>query len=154
MVNCNSRAIASVDAKNFTFCPSKTYFFYFTHQFLQNNHVSLSILYIYSIKYSFFLTVISLTDPRQPNQPPSSNHPTTIIKPHNNPTTIPFNQAPSMKFTYSFNRATIITVIKPPSKTYPNPKIQKLIYQKEWGTAVKVKESEERRWPEQQRATA
>ena len=32
----------------------KTTFFYFTHQFLQNTHISLSILHIYSIKYSFF----------------------------------------------------------------------------------------------------
>ena len=32
----------------------KNYFFYFTHQFLQNTHISLSILHIYSIKYSLF----------------------------------------------------------------------------------------------------
>ena len=32
----------------------KNYFFYFTHSFLQNTHISLSILHIYSIKYSFF----------------------------------------------------------------------------------------------------
>ena len=32
----------------------KTYFFYFTHPLLQNTHISLSILHIYSIKYSFF----------------------------------------------------------------------------------------------------
>ena len=29
-------------------------FFYFTHQFLQNSHISLFILHIYLIKYSFF----------------------------------------------------------------------------------------------------
>ena len=33
----------------------KTYFFYFTHSLLQNTHINLSILRIYSIKYSFFL---------------------------------------------------------------------------------------------------
>ena len=32
----------------------KLFFFYFTHSLLQNTHVNLSILYIYSIKYSFF----------------------------------------------------------------------------------------------------
>ena len=48
------RAITSVGAKNFLFCTSKTYFFYFTHSFLQNTHISLSILHIYTIKYSFF----------------------------------------------------------------------------------------------------
>ena len=31
----------------------KNYFFYFTYLFLQNTQVSLSILHIYSIKYSF-----------------------------------------------------------------------------------------------------
>ena len=35
------------------FC-TKSYFFYFRHSFLQNTCISLSILYIYSIKYSFF----------------------------------------------------------------------------------------------------
>ena len=32
----------------------KIYFFHFTHSFLQNTHISLCILHIYSIKYSFF----------------------------------------------------------------------------------------------------
>ena len=32
----------------------KSYFFYFIHSFLQNTHINLSILHIYSIKYSFF----------------------------------------------------------------------------------------------------
>ena len=57
----------------------KTYFFYFTHPLLQNTHISLSILHIYSIKYSLFYNVLlftpslplSLTDP-QPPSPPSS----------------------------------------------------------------------------------
>ena len=48
------RASTSTDAKFFAFCVSKTYFFYFTHSFLQNNNINLSILHIYSIKYSFF----------------------------------------------------------------------------------------------------
>ena len=38
----------------FPFCTSKTYFFYFTHSFLQNTHISLSILQDISIKYYFF----------------------------------------------------------------------------------------------------
>ena len=45
---------ASPCAKFSCFCTSKTYFFYFTHLFLQNTRISLSILHIYSIKYSFF----------------------------------------------------------------------------------------------------
>ena len=48
------RAITSVGAKFFPFCTSKTYFFYFTHSFLQNTHISLSILQDILIKYYFF----------------------------------------------------------------------------------------------------
>ena len=48
------RAITSVGAKFFPFCTSKTYFFYFTHSFLQNTNISLSILQDISIKYYFF----------------------------------------------------------------------------------------------------
>ena len=33
----------------------KNYFFYFTNSFLQNTSISLSIIHIYSIKYSFFI---------------------------------------------------------------------------------------------------
>ena len=36
------------------FCTKKSTFFYFTHLILQNTHIGLSILHIYSIKYSFF----------------------------------------------------------------------------------------------------
>ena len=57
----------------------KTYFFYFTCSLLQNTYISLSILHIYSIKYSLFYNFLlftpslplSLTDP-QPPSPPSS----------------------------------------------------------------------------------
>ena len=38
----------------FHFAHLKPTFFYFTHLFLQNTHISLSILHIYLIKYSFF----------------------------------------------------------------------------------------------------
>ena len=38
----------------FVYFAQKNYFFYFIHQFLQNTYISLSILHIYSIKYSFF----------------------------------------------------------------------------------------------------
>ena len=51
---------------------TKTHFFYFTHQFLQNTHLRLSILKFYSIKYHFFYTIISLRL--------DTTHPTTIIK--------------------------------------------------------------------------
>ena len=74
------------------FCKKKKKlaFFYFAYLFLQNSHISFSIIHIYSIKYSFFPTATSLTDLTQPTQPPS--HSTKL---------------PSMKFTYPFNRATI-----------------------------------------------
>ena len=64
------RASAPVDAKFLSILQKKKkhVFFYFTHPLLQNTHISLSILYIYSIKYSFLnhLTQylsLSLTDP-------------------------------------------------------------------------------------------
>ena len=102
------------------FCKKITCFFYFAHLFLQNSHVSFFIIYIYLIKYSFFLTIISITDPTQPTQPPSSNHPTTIIKPHDNPATIPFNQA-------TINEIHFHIPIQPshhqPASKNPNPKI-------------------------------
>ena len=48
------RATALVDANFPSILHNKSYFFYFTHTFLQNTNVSLSILHIYSIKYLFF----------------------------------------------------------------------------------------------------
>ena len=49
------RAITSVGVNFPSILHQKNYFFYFTHSFLQNTHINLSILHIYSIKYSFFL---------------------------------------------------------------------------------------------------
>ena len=48
------KSTTSVDANFPSILHIKNYFFYFTHPFLQNTHISLSILHIYSIKYSFF----------------------------------------------------------------------------------------------------
>ena len=48
------RATASKGVKFLSILQTKHTFFYFTHPLLQNTHVSLSILNIYSIKYSFF----------------------------------------------------------------------------------------------------
>ena len=67
----------------------KACFFYFAHLFLQNSHINFYIIHIYSIKYSFFFPLSSLSQ----TQHNLHNHPTTIIKPHNNLATIPFNQA-------------------------------------------------------------
>ena len=53
----------------------RTYFFYFTHLILQNIHINLSIIHIYSIKYSFFyhfLLFSSLPLPPSQAQPPLS----------------------------------------------------------------------------------
>ena len=59
----------------------KNYFFYFTHPLLQNTHISLSILYIYLIKYSLFLhfllfpSLFSLELSHRPNTNPKSPTP-------------------------------------------------------------------------------
>ena len=61
------------------FCQKKHVFFYFTHSFLQNTYISLSILHIYSIKYS-------KPSHHQPNQYPTTindQYPVSIINPHN-----------------------------------------------------------------------
>ena len=42
---------------------AKKYFFYFIYPLLQNTHISLSILHIYSIKYSFFFTFFIISFP-------------------------------------------------------------------------------------------
>ena len=48
------RSITSVGVNFPSILHQKNYFFYFTYSFLQNTHINLSILHIYSIKYSFF----------------------------------------------------------------------------------------------------
>ena len=60
--------------KFFVYFAQKNYFLYFTHQFLRNTHISLSILHIYSIKYLIFYNFLlfphslplSLTNPTLP----------------------------------------------------------------------------------------
>ena len=72
------RASASMNAKFFPFCTSKIYFFYFTLLFLQNTHISLSIIHIYSNKIFISLTLSSLS---QTQHHPHSHHSTTHHKP-------------------------------------------------------------------------
>ena len=107
---------------------------YFTHPLLQNTHINLSILNIYSIKYSFFYIfyyflhtpLCPLTDPTQlkitNSQPPlminphpSSTHPATIdkINHHYQPAQPPSssNQPPSL--------TQPTTIIKPASIINP-----------------------------------
>ena len=62
--------------KSFLLFYTKNLLFLFTHQFLQNTHISLSILHTYLIKYSFFYNfllfphslLISLTYPTLPKK--------------------------------------------------------------------------------------
>ena len=81
------RASTSVDANFSSILHKKSYFFYFTYQFLQNTHISLSSLHIYLKKYSFFynfllfppspplsLTNSSLPTTQPPSSPPSHHH--------------------------------------------------------------------------------
>ena len=102
-----------MDAKFSSILYWKTYFFYFTHPFVQNTHISLSILHIYSIKYSFFynfllfplLLPLSLIDPQSVttnnHSTPSHHHQhhhhaTTIIK-ENPLNPKPINHPPNPK---------------------------------------------------------
>ena len=52
------RAITSAGGKDSIYFTQKTYFFYFAPSFLQNTHISLSILQDISIKYSFFINFL------------------------------------------------------------------------------------------------
>ena len=58
----------------------KIYFFYFTHPLLQNTHISLFILHIYSKKYSFFYIFIIFSLMASLSLRPNHyhHHPTTI----------------------------------------------------------------------------
>ena len=75
------RASTSVRLNFLFILHEKTYFFYFTHPLLQNTYISLSILHIYSIKYSLFYNFLLFTP-----SPPLSlsqthsyhHHPATI----------------------------------------------------------------------------
>ena len=84
------RASTSVDANFSSILHKKSYFFYFTYQFLQNTHISLSSLHIYLKKYSFFYNFL-LFPPSPPLSLTNSSLPT--ITPH--PATIITTQSPS-----------------------------------------------------------
>ena len=75
------RASTLVDANFLSILHQKNYFFYFTHSFLQNTHISLSILHIYLIKYSFFLHY-------HLSHKPNTTHLATIINPPSLPASI------------------------------------------------------------------
>ena len=108
------RASTSVRLNFLSILHEKTYIFYFTYPLLQNIHISLSILHIYSIKYSFFYNFLlfppslplSLTNPQSittndhstPNQ--HHHHPTTIIK-ENQSTQFQIHSSPTQPETQS-----------------------------------------------------
>ena len=91
----NLRASTSVCLNFLSILHEKAYFFYFTHPLLQNTHISLSILHIYSIKYSLFYNFLlftpslplSLIDPQLPSPPSSS--PTQSAVRSSKPTNVP-----------------------------------------------------------------
>ena len=63
----NNKSIHISGCKIFIyFAQKKSTFFYFTHLFLQNTLIRLSVLHIYSVKYSFFYNffiILSLIAP-------------------------------------------------------------------------------------------
>ena len=84
------RATTSARANFLSILQEKTYFFYFTHSLLQNTHISLSILHIYLIKYSFFLHFLlfhSLSSLAQ------THHLVFSVHTHTQPATLPQNPA-------------------------------------------------------------
>ena len=65
----------------------KPTFFYFTYSILQNTHISLSILYICSIKYSFFYKFLLFSPPLPPlsHRPNNTNNHSTPSLHHHPP---------------------------------------------------------------------
>ena len=122
-----------------------------SHQFIYSTHF-FNKIFIFSHYHLSHKPNTTHSHHHPTTQPPPSSH--TITQPPSHSTKLP-----SMKFPYPFNQATInqppknqiqrsiinlpnhhhqatqqkskdpITIIKPPSSTYPNPKIQKPIYQ-------------------------
>ena len=80
-----------MDTKNLYIYTSKTYFFYFTLPFLQNTHISLSIIHIYLNKIFIFRSIH--THPATTHQP---THLATAINPlnHHHPTKNPKPRKP------------------------------------------------------------
>ena len=72
---------SSLDANLSSILHKKSYFFYLTHLFLQNTHISLSILHVYSIKYSFFYNFL-LFPPSLPSSLSLSDLTLPTITPH------------------------------------------------------------------------
>ena len=84
------RAIASILLNFFVYFTKRTYFFYFIPSLLQNTHISLSILHIYLIKYSFFLHFLlfhSLSSLAQ------THHLVFSVHTHTQPASLPQNPA-------------------------------------------------------------
>ena len=104
------RVSTSVDANFYSILHEKTYFFfYFTYLFLQNTHISLSILHIYSIKYSFFYNFLlfppslpSLLQTHSPSLPTITPHLANIIttQPASSRKTNPLNSKPIQSQTH------------------------------------------------------
>ena len=88
-------------------------FFYFTHPLLQNTHINLSILHIYSIKYSF-LTQYPATINVQTKKKESNGDHQPIL--HHQPT----HQNP--KTTNQNHQNPLIKIIKTTYQNYQNPK--------------------------------
>ena len=94
--------------KFFHFTHLKSTFFHFTHLFLQNPHISLSILHVYSNKIFISLPIQPSTHSHRPT-------PVSHQNPHNPPVTNPEKQ------TIKTNPATRSTH---PESTQPNNTIQ------------------------------
>ena len=128
---CISRCIISI-----YFAKKKKCFFYFTHPLLQNTHINLSILHIYSIKYSFLTQYLATINDQTKKKESSGDHQPT----HQN-----------LKTTNQNHQNPLIKIIKnhwsKPSKSIDqNPKTIK--QRKKIATAIGVSSAEwdDRRW--------
>ena len=101
-------------------------FFYFTHPLLQNTHVNLSILHIYSIKYSFLTQYPATINVQKKKKESNGDHQPILHQPtHQNPKTTNQNhQNPLIKIIKTIDQNPWIKIIKTIDQNLQNPQIK------------------------------
>ena len=125
---CISRCIISVHfAKKKNKKKQKKNFFYFTHPLLQNTHINLSILHIYSIKYSFLTQYPATINEQTKKKESNNNHQASLHHQptHQNPKTTNQNhQNPLIKIIKTIDQNPWIKIIKTIDQNLQNPQIK------------------------------
>ena len=125
------RAFTSVLLNFLSILHEKTYFFYFTHPFLQNTHIGLSILHIYSIKYSFFYNFLLFLT-HYPSLSQTEHYQWSF-----------HTQPPSLRKANPFNPAKSIPLLENPLIKQREIKESQIITHLTWNSLIKQRETKE-----------